>query len=176
MAARPITPVAFVTGADPVKLGLVESLARPGANATGVTVFLQSLIAKRLELLHQLVPNAKQIADLTDLNYPGHAPPPIEAARLLGLELRTQSASTLAELDQAFAAFANDRLGGVLIAVLPFFISIPTRSRILSLAMKYGIPTQFGSRDQTEAGNVMSYGASLTIPPMLLARADEVIE
>ena len=155
-------PIVFVEQSDPVAIGLVASLGRPGGNVTGVTTFAVDLDAKRLELLHELVPKASLIALLVN---PDGAPAEPqarkaqEAARAFGLQLQILRARTEQEIDTAFATFVQLRPGALLVGSDPFFDS--RREQIISLAAQYAVPTIFELREFVAAGGLMSYGPSL---------------
>jgi putative tryptophan/tyrosine transport system substrate-binding protein len=222
-AATATIPIVFGVGEDPVKLGLVTTLARPGGNATGINFFVQEVTSKRLALLQELVPKAARIAVLVN---PANAPSTEttwrgaqEAAHALGLQIHVVNASTIGEIDAAFANLVRERTDALLIAGDGFFSS--RRSQFTTLAARERMPTSCGNREMVEAGLLMSYGPSITdmfrqvgiyagsilkgaspadlpvlqstkfefvinlqtartlgldVPPMLLARADEVIE
>jgi putative ABC transport system substrate-binding protein len=226
LAARATTttiPVIFLTAEDPVRLGLVESLARPGGNLTGVNMLSGELTAKRLELLHELLPGASNISVL---HYPAAANAASTlkeleaAARILGLQIRVVNASTNREIDVAFAGFMIERPDALLVGSSdPFFST--RRVQLATLSARHAIPIISGTREIVEVGGLMSYGPNfvdawhqigiytgqvlkgtkpaelpvwqtskfeliinaqiarmlgLTVPPSLLARADEVIE
>jgi putative ABC transport system substrate-binding protein len=209
-------------GADPVKTGLVASLNRPGGNITGVSFFSNELSAKRLGLLHELLPQATTIAVLVNSNFPDAADQLRnlwEAAGTLGLQISVLNASTDTEIDKAFATLAQQRADALIIAADPFFTT--RRKAIVALAHRHAVPSMYDLRDWTAAGGLISYGTDvvdafrqtgiytgkilkgakpadlpvmqstkyelvinlrtakelgLTVPPSLLARADEVIE
>ena len=216
-------PIVFGVGEDPVKLGLVANLARPGGNLTGINFFASELEAKRLALLHELVPKAVRIAVLVN---PANAPT-IEsqlraisgAADAMGLQIQVLKASTRSEIEAAFATLARDRAESLHVAGDVFFTS--RRVQLATLAATNRIPTSYPSREAVEVGGLMGYTADradmyrqvgaytgqilkgakpadlpvlqstkfefvinlqtaralgLTVPPTLLARADEVIE
>ncbi len=226
LAAKAVTttiPIVFIVPEDPVRLGLVTSLSRPGGNMTGVNIFAAELAAKRLELLRTLVPTATHVAALLD-----PAEPTIFATNLrdveaaagtMGLQLRVLNASTIADIDAAFATFANERPDALFISSGPFFSN--RRVQLAQLAARYAVPAIHGLRSYPEVGGLMSYGTDLaeayhqvgvytgsilkgarptdlpvvqltkfelvinaetakmlglTVPPQLLATADEVIE
>jgi putative ABC transport system substrate-binding protein len=161
-AATATIPIVFGVGEDPVKLGLVASLARPGGNTTGINFFVQEVVAKRLGLLHELVPKAARIAVLVN---PANAPATEatlrevqQAASALGLQIHVLSASTASEIDAAFAALARERIDALFIAGDGFFGS--RRSQFATLAARERMPTSCGSREMVEAGVLMSYGTS----------------
>jgi putative ABC transport system substrate-binding protein len=158
-AASTTIPIVFGVGEEPVKLGLVANLARPGGNATGVNFFLQEVSGKRLGLLHELVPKAVRIAVLVN---PANAPSTEamlrdvpEAARLIGLQVHVVSASTSRDIETAFAALMRDRADALFVAADGFFVS--QRAQFATLAAHYGIPAAYASRDIVEAGGLMSY-------------------
>jgi len=148
---------------DPVREGLVDSLSRPGGNATGVTIFGPAAVTKRLQLLHDLVPNASVIAFLMNPNNPNSN---IEmgaaqmAATSLGRQIVVFNASTESELDAAFARIGQQRIGALLGASDPFLFN--RRDQIVSLAARHGIPAIYYLRDFAHAGGLMAYGNSLT--------------
>jgi putative ABC transport system substrate-binding protein len=226
LAAKTATatiPIVFGVAEDPVKLGIVASLARPGGNATGINFFALEVDAKRLALMHELLPKATRYAVLVN---PANAASTQatskavkEAARALGLDALFFNASTPAEIDAAFAAFGRERADALFIAGDAFFYS--RRVQLATLAVRDRMPASYATREMVEAGLLMSYGTilpdmfrqvgiytgsilkgtkpadlpvlqstkfefvlnlqtarslNLDIPPMLLARADEVIE
>ena len=226
LAAKTATttiPIVFGVPEDPVVLGIVASLARPGGNATGVSFFAFEIDAKRFGLMHELLPKATRFAVLVN---PANATPTEytskaikEAARGLGLDALLFNASTRAEIDAAFAAFGRERADALFIAGDAFFYSRSVQ--LATLAVRDRLPASYPSREMVEAGLLMSYGAiladvfrqvgiytgsilkgakpadlpvlqptkfefvinlqtapslNLDIPPILLARADEVIE
>jgi putative tryptophan/tyrosine transport system substrate-binding protein len=208
---------------DPIQLGLVASLARPGGNATGVNFFVADLTVKRLGLLHELVPKAARIAVLVN---PSNAPVAEstardvpEAARALGLQIAMLKASTGRDIEAAFATLVREPADALFVAPDGFFSS--RRVEFALLAARHAIPAAYGDRDYTEVGGLMSYGTDiaamygqvgnycgrilkgakpadlpvtqstkfefvinlqtarilgLDLPPMLLARADDMIE
>ena len=161
-AATSTIPIVFVTGRDPVELGLVASLARPGGNLTGVVTLSGELGLKRLELLHELVPTATTLALLVNPTYPNAealASTLQAEARILGLQLQVLHASTEREIDQVFATLVQLRAGGLVIATDPFFL---TRSeQFAALALRHAIPSIFQYRAFATAGGLMSYGTSI---------------
>ena len=222
-AATMTIPIVFLSAEDPVRLGLVASLAQPGGNLTGVNFLNNELSAKRLELLRDLVPAATRVAVLVNPANAANAEPQLRdvepAAGAMGLQIQVLSASTSQEIDAAFATFVRERPDALFVAGDPFFVI--RRVQLATLAARHAIPATFGSRDIAEAGGLMSYGANvldawlqqgvyagrilkgakpadlpviqstkfelvinhqtarmlgLTVPPTLLATADEVIE
>ena len=159
-AATGMIPIVFGVGSDPVKIGLVANLARPGGNATGINFFATELVAKRLELLHDLVPKAVRIAVL--VNPANVSPTEItlreipEAARNLGLQIQVLNASTRREIEEAFAIIARDRADALFVAPDSFFQS--RRVQFATLTMRRAIPAAYASREYVEAGGLMSYG------------------
>ena len=162
-AATSTIPIVFGVGDDPVKLGFVESLARPGGNATGINWFGLEVTSKRLALLHELVPRAVRIAVLVN---PGNAQASEaalkgvrEAANALGLEVLVGNASTSGEIDAAFAAFRREQAEALFLANNQLFGI--RRVQFATLAARDGLPTSYGVRDFVEAGGLMSYGTPL---------------
>ena len=163
LAAKTATatiPIVFGVGEDPVKLGLVASLARPGGNATGINFFAFEIDAKRLGLMHELLPKATRFAVLVN---PGNVastestPKTVkEAARALGLEVLFFNASTPREIDAAFAAFGRERADALFIAGDGFFYSRGVQ--LATLAVRDRMPASYASREMVEAGLLMSYG------------------
>jgi putative ABC transport system substrate-binding protein len=161
-AATTTIPIVFGVGEDPVKLGLVASLARPDGNATGINFFFQEVVAKRLGLLHELVPKAVRIAVL---NNPANAPVAEttlrevpEAARAIGLQIQVLNASTSREIESAFATLVRDRAEALFVAPDGFFVS--RRVQFVTLATRFGIPSAHTTREEVEAGGLMSYGTN----------------
>jgi putative ABC transport system substrate-binding protein len=222
-AATTTIPIVFVVAEDPVRLGLVASLAWPGGNLTGINFFNAELVAKRLELLRELVPAATRVAVLvnpanattTETTLRDAEP----AARAMGLQIQLLNASTSREIDAAFATLMRERHDAVFVGIDQFLVS--RRAQLVNLASRHVVPATFPSREFAEIGGLMSYGANIpdawrqvgayagrilkgtkpadlpvvqtskfelvinaqtarmlgiTVPPMLLATADEVIE
>jgi putative ABC transport system substrate-binding protein len=164
-AATATIPIVFGVAQDPVNLGLVASLARPGGNATGVNSFAQEIDAKRLGLLHDLVPKAVRVAVLVNpadaRGIEARMRDVPEAARALGLQIRLLNASTSGEIDAAFASFAAERPDALFVATDAFFSS--RRVQLASLAAQYRVPAAYGNRVVVEVGGLMSYGADFAI-------------
>jgi putative ABC transport system substrate-binding protein len=161
-AATESVPIVFTGGADPVSVGLVASLARPGGNATGVINITPVLNAKRLALLRELAPAAHLTAVLYNRANPGieeQLREIQEAARASGEVLELLQASSEREIDSAFESMAQRRAGALFICGDPFFTS--RRAQLASLAARYGIPASYSFRDFVSAGGLMSYGPNL---------------
>ena len=216
-------PIVFAVGEDPVGLGLVASIARPGGNLTGINFLAAELHAKRLELLRELVPGAVRVAVLINPGNAVNAETTLRdvqaAARAVGLQMQIIRASTGREIDAAFATMARERPDALLVGGDPFFNS--RRVQLALLAARHAVSAAYASREYAEVGGLMSYGPNfldayrqigvyvgrvlkgekpvdlpvqaptkyelvinlktaralgLTVPPALLARADEVIE
>jgi len=226
LAAKKATatiPIVFSAGTDPVKAGIVASLRRPGGNVTGVNYMATELSAKRLSLLHDLMPSAARIALVVNPANPVPAESTAEdtkaAAETIGRRVDVYKAETSREIDMAFAALVQDRADALLVGAEPFFFD--RRVQIVTLATRYLLPTVHFLREFAEIGGLLSYGASnfgryrevgiytgrvlkgekpaempviqptqfelvvnlstaraigFTVPPSLLAQADEVIE
>jgi putative ABC transport system substrate-binding protein len=221
-AATTTIPVVFLVGADPVQSGLVQSLARPGGNLTGMSLFTSVLEEKRVGLLYEMMPRARRLALLVNPEFT-NAETQVADARAatgrLGIELAVLSASNETQIDHAFEALPSQRPDALLVAADPLFNS--RRERIVALAARAKLPAFYQWREFPQAGGLISYGTSLSdayrqvgvyvarvlrgarpadlpvlqptefelvinlttaktlgleIPPMLLARADEVIE
>jgi putative ABC transport system substrate-binding protein len=215
-------PIVFATHADPVGIGHVVSLARPGGNITGLSMLLTELAPKELEILTEVVPQAKRIAVLWNPTTPS-LPPAMKAVdaagQRLGLQLVKVPAKSTEEFDGAFAVMARERVEALMVVASPLFIT--HRVRLAELAREYRLPAMFGSKENVQAGGLISYSADLTdlhrraasyidkilkgvkpdelpveqaskyemvinrktakaigltVPPSLIARADEVIE
>ena len=162
-AATTTIPIVFGVAENPVKLGLVVNLARPGGNATGVNFFLGEVVAKRLGLLHDLVPKAVRIAVLVN---PANAPTAEatlrdipEAARAIGLQIQVLNATTTPEIDAAFATIVRDRADALFVAPDAFFAA--RRGQLATLAARDRVPTSCANREMVEAGLLMSYGTNI---------------
>jgi putative tryptophan/tyrosine transport system substrate-binding protein len=167
LAAKTATatiPIVFETGSDPVQLGLVASLNRPGGNVTGVAQLAVEVVPKRLQLLNEVVPAAKIVALLVDPTDPAVSEKTIQgahtAARSLGLELHVLNVSTENEIDAAFAKMAQLQVRGVMVSGGQFFNS--RSKQIAAMARQHTTPTIFPYRDLAAAGGLMSYGTSIT--------------
>jgi putative ABC transport system substrate-binding protein len=163
-AATTTIPIVFLVGEDPVGLGLVASLARPGGNLTGINFFVTELTAKRLELLRELVPTATRIAVLVNPSNAANTNVTVRdiesAARAMGLQIEVLEANTSREIDAAFATFARERPDALFVASSPFFLG--RRLQIAHLATRYAIPAVYPYRDYADVGGLISYGTSLT--------------
>jgi putative ABC transport system substrate-binding protein len=159
-AATTTIPILFAIAADPVSLGLVASLARPGGNLTGINFLSGELTAKRLELLRELVPAATRVAVLVN---PANAENPereIEAAaRTVGLQIQVLNAGTIREINSAFATFVRERPDALFVGLDPFFNS--RRIQLVHLATRHAVPASYPARDFAEVGGLMSYGANI---------------
>ena len=162
-AATTVIPIVFMIGSDPVKLGLVASLNRPGGNVTGVSYFNEEVAPKRLELLHEFLPAAKSIALLVNPTNPAQAAAQTEelqaAVRALGLHLEIAKASNPIEIADAFATLVRNRVEALQIGVDPVFGN--HIDQIVALAQIDKIPTIYPWREFTAAGGLMNYGASI---------------
>jgi ABC-type uncharacterized transport system substrate-binding protein len=163
-AATTTIPIVFLSADDPVRLGLVTSLARPGGNLTGINFLNRELVAKQLELLRELVPGTTRVAALVD---PANATitestlSEVElAARPMGLQIQVLKASTSREIDAAFAAFARERPDALFVGSDPFFNA--RRVQLALLAGRHGVPAIYSGREYAEAGGLMSYGSNIT--------------
>jgi putative ABC transport system substrate-binding protein len=161
-AATTTIPIVFNSGTDPVKLGLVASLNRPGGNVTGVTFFTAPLEPKRLGLLRELIPQADLVAVLLNPKYPDadvQLKDVQEATREIGQRTLMLTATTDAEIDSAFAALAQQRVGALMVGADPFFDV--RRERIVALARRHDVPAIYHLREYVVAGGLLSYGASV---------------
>ena len=162
-AATMTIPIVFRVGEDPVKLGLVANLGRPGGNATGVNFFEGETLAKRLALLHEFVPKAAHVAVPVD---PANATSAevmlgvLEAARTMGLQIHALNATTIDEIDAAFATLARDNPDALYVVPNAFFASRRVQTAIL--AARNRIPAIYGFREYVVAGGLMSYGTDVT--------------
>jgi putative ABC transport system substrate-binding protein len=163
-AANTTIPIVFQAAEDPVRLGLVASLARPGGNATGINFFQSELMAKRLQFLRELVPTANRVgvlvnpADVTNTEAVLRDAEP--AARAMGLQILVVNASTSREIDAAFATFVREQVDALLIGPSGFFTS--RRLQLSLLAMRHGVPSIYSGREYAEAGGLLSYGTNVT--------------
>jgi putative tryptophan/tyrosine transport system substrate-binding protein len=161
-SATTTIPIVFNTGTDPVRLGLVASLARPGGNATGVNIFTTELAEKRLGLLHDLVPAVSSIAVLVNPHFApavANAREAEAAARAVGKGVVIFNAATESEIETAFARMTQDYYGALLVGSDPFFNS--RREQIVALAARHRIPAIYEWREFVQAGGLVSYGTSL---------------
>jgi putative tryptophan/tyrosine transport system substrate-binding protein len=161
-AATSTIPIVFILSQDPVKLGLDTSVARPGANATGINFFAGELVAKRLEILRELVPAAIRVGLLVGPNI-------LEAeitlrdvepaARAMGLQIQVFNATSRQEIEAVFASFARERPDALFVASDTFLTT--RRVQLVNLTARHGIPTAFPNRESAEIGGLMSYGTSI---------------
>ena len=161
-AATATIPIVFLIGSDPVKFGLVASLNRPGSNVTGVTLFTSLLVAKRMELLREVVPTATTFAILVNPNNSNAEPDTRDAqtaARSLGLQLVVLSAGTENDIDAAFATLVQQRANALLVNTDSFFLA--RRNQFVALAARHAVPTIHDLREFTAAGGLVSYGTNL---------------
>jgi len=163
-AATTTIPIVFVGGEDPVKLGLVASLARPGGNLTGINWLGGELVAKRLELLRQLLPAATRVAVLVNPAFATLTEITLRdveaAARAMGLQIQVLNADTSREIDAAFEIIGHEQPDALIVGPGPFFNS--RRVQMAQLAARYALPAIHTTRLEAEAGGLMSYGPSLT--------------
>jgi putative tryptophan/tyrosine transport system substrate-binding protein len=162
-AATTTIPIAFLVNEDPVKLGLVASLARPGGNATGINILTAELTAKRLELLRELVPGAARLGVLVN---PANATSTestlkdiAAATRTTGLQIKVLNASTGLEIEAAFASFMRERPDALFVSSDPYFYS--RRVQLTHLATRHAIVATYSQREIAEAGGLMSYGTNI---------------
>jgi putative tryptophan/tyrosine transport system substrate-binding protein len=162
-AATTTIPIVFLAAEDPVRLGLVASLARPGGNLTGINIFHVELAAKRLELLRELVPAITRVAVLVNpadaTNTESTLRDVAGAARTMGLQIQVLNASSSREIDAAFATFASARPDALFVGADAFFNS--RRMQLAILAARHAVPTTLPNRDLAEAGGLMSYGSNI---------------
>ena len=159
-AATKTIPIVFTTAFDPVQLGLVASLNRPGGNVTGVTQTNVEMAPKRIQLLHELAPTASVMALLVNPANPAVSIKELQAAaRALGLELHVLNASTERDFDAAFAKLIQIRAGGLVIAGDPFFTA--RMEQLAALTVRHAVPTIYHNRDFAVAGGLLSYGADV---------------
>jgi putative tryptophan/tyrosine transport system substrate-binding protein len=163
-AATDAIPIIFGVGEDPVRLGLVASFARPGGNATGTNFQTSEVLAKRLRLLHDLVPKAARIAVLVHPGNPAVSSVTVQeiqkAAPAIGLQIQVLNAATVSEIDAAFATLERERADALFVAPDGFFIS--RRAQLVTLTARNKIPAIYSTREFVDAGGLMSYGADLT--------------
>jgi ABC-type uncharacterized transport system substrate-binding protein len=156
-------PIVFSVGDDPVRLGLVASLARPGGNATGINFFIAELAAKRLGLLHELVPGATRVAVLVNptdaIRTESNVRDVEAAARALGLQFHVFNASTVGDIDATFTTIVRERLDALFVVPDVFFGN--RRVQLATLAARHAIPAAYAQRDYVEVGGLMSYGTNL---------------
>jgi len=160
-AATTTIPIVFAVGSDPVALGLVASLNRPGANLTGIAVLAAELAPKRLQLLRELIPNSSLFGVLVDPAFPATQSTIADlhpAARSLGLQLVVANARTDSDLETAFATFSQQHVGAVLVGDSTLFIS--RRGQLAALAARHALPAIYAFREYALAGGLMSYGSS----------------
>ena len=162
-AATTTIPIIFGVGEDAVKLGLVASLRRPGGNATGISFFIAELAAKRLGLLHELVPRAARVAVLANPTDPirteSYTRDVEAAAHALGMQTHVINASTIGDINAAFTTVVRERMDALSVVPDSFFLN--RRVQLATLAARHAIPASYGQRDYVEAGGLMSYGTSL---------------
>jgi putative ABC transport system substrate-binding protein len=162
IAATSTVPIVSTFGGDPVRLGFVKSINRPGKNVTGVSIFATDLEAKRLELIRELVPKAALIGVLRDPTF-SEADTQLReveaAARVMGKKIHILAATNETEIEAAFASFAQMRVAALSVAGSPLFNN--QRNQIVALAARFAIPTSQETRESTLAGGLMSYGTSI---------------
>jgi putative ABC transport system substrate-binding protein len=163
-AATEKIPIIFGVSEDPVRLGLVANLARPGGNATGINFFVAEVVAKRLRLLHDMVPKAVRVTVLVNPANASNAETTLrvvrEAAQAIGLQIQTVNATTISEIDAVFASFARERPDALFVAPDGFFVSRAVQLATLSARDK--IPAAYPERDMPAVGGLMSYGTDIT--------------
>jgi putative ABC transport system substrate-binding protein len=162
-AATTTIPIVFSVGIDPVRLGLVASLARPGGNVTGINILSTELASKRLELLLAMVPGAIRIAVLVDPTNAAATDATLRdvraAARAMGLQIQVLNASNSLELDAAFATLVSERSDALIVSSTPFLFN--RRVQLALLAARHAVPAIYQDRQHAEVGGLMTYGASL---------------
>ena len=163
-AATTTIPILFIAGTDPIRIGLVDSLSRPGGNATGVSVYFTELLAKRLELLRELVPGVRRVALLVNPNDFGtsiHVADMEAVTAAAGLKLAVHYVSAESEFEAAFAAAVRDpdRADALLVSADPFFTT--RRNEIVALAARHSLPAIYPWREYAEIGGLMSYGPNI---------------
>ena len=161
-AATTTIPIVFAAALDPVRLDLVASLARPGGNLTGINIFTTELVAKRLELLRELVPGAVRVAVLVNPTYPDSelmVRDVAAAARAMGLQIQVLNASTSREINAAFASLVRERPDALFVGGEPFLNS--RRVQLVHLASRHAVPATYALRDYAEVGGLMSYGPNI---------------
>jgi putative ABC transport system substrate-binding protein len=162
-SATATIPIVFVTGTDPVKLGLVASLNRPGSNVTGVSFLVNTLVAKQFEVMHETVPKAALIGYLVNPTYTNAEADKrnvLAAAEVVGQKLLLVQAHTDSELESAFVALTQQRAGALVVGADPFFFD--RRDKLVELAGRQKIPAIYFLREFASAGGLMSYGTSIT--------------
>ncbi len=162
-AATATIPIVFVIGADPVKFGLVASLSRPGGNVTGVSVLVNALLGKRLELLRELVPTARSVGFVVNPKNPNAESDTRDvqaAARALGEQIHVVSASSESEVEPAFASLVQQRVAALLVAPDTFLTS--RRDQLVALAARHALPAIYANREAVVAGGLISYGTRST--------------
>jgi putative ABC transport system substrate-binding protein len=162
-AATTTIPIVFLLGEDPVRLGLVASLARPGGNATGINFFNVELVAKRLELLRELVPGTTRVAVLVNPANPASTESTLRevaaAARAMGLQVQIFKAGTSGEIEAAFANIVRERPDALFVGTDPFLSS--RRVQFVLLTARHAIPAAYTGREFPVAGGLMSYGSDI---------------
>jgi ABC-type uncharacterized transport system substrate-binding protein len=162
-AATGTIPIVFAVPEDPVKLGLVSSLSRPGGNLTGINLFIGELLSKRLETLRELVPRMNRVAVFVNpanaARAESHKQEIESAARAMGLQTRIFDVGTSREISDAFATLAREPTDALFIAPDPFFVV--RRVQLAMLAARHAIPSSFSVREYAEAGGLMSYGTDI---------------
>jgi putative ABC transport system substrate-binding protein len=163
MAANKTIPFVFVIGGDPIRLGLVPSLSRPGGNVTGLTFLQETVVAKQLELMHEVVPQEKSFAVLLHTATPGTDLMLKDlqgAARVMGVELRPARVDDERDFETAFATLGQEKVGALVVPGGAFLLS--RRNQIVQLAARHRIPTIYSDREEVVAGGLLSYGPSQT--------------